>query len=143
MKRIDSSIGTALAVCALLAAHPLPAADTPVATTNASPARTMDKVEFTIGPVYANAPELTVKEGVPRGMVHEFTMHSEASKIYPGIARGKPGIVPYKRKVVVYVPRQYVPGTAAPFIVVQDGLGYTNATMKALDNLIHEKRVYF
>ena len=29
---------------------------------------------------------------------------------------------PYTRKVAVYVPKQYVPGTAAPFIVGADGL---------------------
>src|SRR4051812_24430019 len=65
--------------------------------------------EFTIGPDYANAPELAVKDDVPKGTVHEFTMNSEDSKIYPGIAKNKPGVVPYKRKVWVYVPKQYVP----------------------------------
>src|SRR5678816_1886364 len=97
------------------------AADTP--TTNASPARTSDQVEFRIGPVYANAPELREKSAVPKGTIHEFVMNSEDSKIYPGIAKNTPGTVPYKRKVAVYVPQQYVAGTAAPFIVVQDGIG--------------------
>src|SRR3954453_10754936 len=81
--------------------------------------------EHTIGPDYADAPELKVKEGVPRGELHEFTMNSEDSKIYPGIAKGKTGVVPYKRKVWVYVPKQYVAGTPAPFVVAQDGGGYT------------------
>lgn len=112
-----------------------------VAVTNASPARTKDNVEFTIGPIYVNAPELTLREDVPKGAVHEFTMSSEDSKIYPGIAKKQPGTVPYKRKVCVYVPHQYVAGTPAPFIVVQDGLGYTNAMVRALDNLIYERRV--
>jgi enterochelin esterase-like enzyme len=110
-------------------------------TTNASPARTTDGVEFRIGPVYANAPELTVKPDVPKGTIHEFTMNSEESKIYPGIAKNVPGTVPYKRKVAVYVPRQYEAGTPAPFIVAQDGLGYAGTLPKVLDNLIHEKRV--
>ena len=114
VKRINLLIGSVLAVCALVAVTPLRAADTPVATTNASPTRTKDNVEFIIGPAYANAPELTVKEGVPRGELHEFTMNSEDSKIYPGIARGKPGTVPYQRKVCVYVPKQYGAGSAAP-----------------------------
>ena len=66
-------------------------------------------------------------------------MESTDSKIYPGIARepdtfGTPDpadpaklIVttshpaPYTRQVAVYVPKQYVPGTAAPFIVGADG----------------------
>src|SRR5712691_6993381 len=64
--------------------------------------------DFKIGPTYTNAPELTVKDGVPRGELHEFTMNSEDSKIYPGL-KG-----PYKRKVCVYVPAQYVAGTPAP-----------------------------
>ena len=132
-------------ISVLLAARPTSSADAPPTTapaaTNASPARTKDGVEFVIGPVYANAPELTVKEGVPKGTIHEFTMDSEDSKVYPGIAKNKPGVVPYKRKVAVYVPKQYVAGTPAPFIVAQDGLGYLGSLPKALDNLIHEKRV--
>ncbi len=94
---------------------------------------------FIIGPTHAPAPEMTVHEGVPHGTVYNFTMSSADSKIYPGIARdpgtfGTPiqtiprnSIVttshpaPYTRKVAVYVPKQYVPGTAAPFIVGADG----------------------
>src|SRR4051794_36164855 len=36
--------------------------------------------DFTIGPAYTNAPELTVKDGVPRGVVTQFVMNSEDSK---------------------------------------------------------------
>jgi enterochelin esterase-like enzyme len=128
--------------------NPLQAADavvtnsaSPVTVTNASPTRTQDHVEFTIGPVYADAPELTVRPGVPQGTLHDFTMNSEDSKIYPGIAKNQTGTVPYQRKVCVYVPQQYVPGTPAPFIVAQDGLGYRNALPKALDTLINDHRV--
>src|SRR4029078_12894719 len=46
---------------------------------------------------------------------------------------------PYTRKVAVYVPRQYVPGTAAPFIVGADGPDKLLFT--ALDNLIAAQRV--
>ena len=46
---------------------------------------------------------------------------------------------PYTRKVAVYVPRQYVPGTAAPFIVGADGPDQLLFT--TLDNLIAQKRV--
>src|SRR5215212_2732354 len=42
---------------------------------------------FIIGPTYTPAREMTVKEGIPRGTVHEFAMSSTDSKIYPGIAR--------------------------------------------------------
>jgi iron(III)-enterobactin esterase len=99
---------------------------------------------FVIGPPYTPAPELTVKDGVPKGTIHEFTMDSKDSKIYPGIARNQPGaVVPYTRQVAVYVPAGYAAGTPAPFIVVQDGLSptYRNNLPPILDTLIHEKRV--
>jgi enterochelin esterase-like enzyme len=89
--------------------------------------------------------------------VIEFTMLSSDSKFYPGIARdantcGTPDpnnpakmIVttshpaPYTRHVAVYVPKQYVPGTAAPFIVGADGIDHGLFT--ALDNLIAAHKV--
>ena len=46
---------------------------------------------------------------------------------------------PYSRKVAVYVPQQYVPGTAAPFIVGADGPD--RGLFTTLDNLIAEHRV--
>jgi iron(III)-enterobactin esterase len=112
---------------------------------------------FIIGPTHNRAPEMTVHEGVPQGVVHEFTMKSADSKIYPGIAREANtfGTVdpkdpaklvvttshpaPYTRKVAVYVPKRYVPGAAAPFIVGADGPD--RALFTALDNLIAQKRV--
>lgn len=111
---------------------------------------------FIIGPTYKPAPEMIVQPGVPQGTVYNFTMESTDSKFYPGIAReantfGTPDpadptklIVsshpaPYTRKVAVYVPQQYVPGTTAPFIVGADGPDKSLFT--ALDNLIAQKRV--
>ena len=112
---------------------------------------------FILGPTHNPAPEMTVQEGVPQGTVFNFTMESAGSKFYPGIARepntfGKPDptnpaklIVttshpaPYTRRVAVYVPKQYVPGTAAPFIVGADGPD--KALFTALDNLIAQHRV--
>ena len=94
---------------------------------------------FIIGPTYAVPPETAAQGDIPKGTVIEFTMNSADSKIYPGIARdagalGKPDpadpaklIVttshpaPYTRKVAVYVPKQYVAGSVAPFIVGADG----------------------
>lgn len=145
-KRISNHLCcTLVSLWGIVSAYSTSAADAPasvtVPTTNASPARTKDNVEFVIGPVYANAPELTVRPDVPKGTIHEFTMDSEESKIYPGIAKNRPGTMPYKRKVAVYVPKQYEAGTPAPFIVAQDGLGYAGTLPKVLDNLIHEKRV--
>ena len=46
---------------------------------------------------------------------------------------------PYTRKVAVYVPKQYVAGTVAPFIVGADGPDQVLFT--ALDNLIAEHKV--
>jgi iron(III)-enterobactin esterase len=112
---------------------------------------------FIIGPTHKRAPEMSVQEGVPKGTVHELTMKSADSKIYPGIARepNTSGTVdpadptnlvvttshpaPYTRRVAVYVPKQYVPGTAAPFIVGADGPDRLLFT--ALDNLIAQHKV--
>lgn len=100
-----------------------------------------EETEFTIGPDYADAPETKAKDGVPKGEIHEFTMDSKDSRIYKGIAKDKKGTVPYQRKCAVYVPSQYKKGDEAPFIVVQDGMGYRDVVSKTLDNLIAEKRV--
>ena len=112
---------------------------------------------FIIGPTHTPAPEMTVQEGVPQGMVYTFDMLSKDSKIYPGIARdadtcGQPDpsnpaklIVTtshpgsYTRHVSVYVPKQYVAGTALPFLIGADGPD--KALFTALDNLIAEKKV--
>ncbi len=112
---------------------------------------------FIIGPTHATAAEMVVQESVPQGTIHTFTMSSADSRIYPGIARdaGTFGTVdpsdpaklivttsrpaPYTRRVAVYVPKQYVPGTRAPFIVGADGPDPLLFT--ALDNLIAQKRV--
>ncbi len=102
---------------------------------------------FILGPTHTPAPEMTVREAVPQGTVYNFTMESADSKIYPGIARdtsGGRGVIaskpmPYTRKVAVYVPKQYVAGSVAPFIVGADGPD--PALFTALDNLIAEKKV--
>ncbi len=111
---------------------------------------------FILGPTHPPAPEMTERPDVPRGVVHTFTMNSSDSKIYPGIARAagtrpeidpadpakrivSSGPAPYSRRVAVYIPQQYVPGTVAPFIVGADGPDPLLFT--ALDNLIAQKRV--
>ena len=97
--------------------------------------------DFAIGPQYTNAPELTARDNVPKGMVSRFTMDSADSKIYSGIAKNHPGeLVPYRRGVTVYVPAQYVPGTPAPFFVSQDSMG-RGEMPTILDNMIADKRV--
>src|ERR1044071_1650081 len=74
--------------------------------------------DYIIGAPYAAAPELTQRSDVPKGTIHRFTMDSKDSLRYPGISKtGRPGvIVPYQRRVSVYVPSQYVAGTPAPFL---------------------------
>ncbi len=111
---------------------------------------------FIIGPTHNPAPEITVTEGVPQGTVSTFTIESSDSKIYPGIAHeantsgtadpSDPAKMvvttshpaPYTRQVAVYVPKQYVAGTEAPFIIGADGPD--RALFTALDNLIAEHR---
>jgi iron(III)-enterobactin esterase len=112
---------------------------------------------FIIGPTHNRAAETVAQTNVPQGTIFNFTMSSADSKIYPGIARdagtsGRPDpndpakmvvttshSAPYTRKVAVYVPKQYVPGTAAPFIVGADGPD--GMLFPTLDNLIAEKKV--
>jgi enterochelin esterase family protein len=97
--------------------------------------------DLTIGPDYADAPEIKAKDGVPKGKLHDFVMKSEDSKIYKGIAKGKKGTVPYERKVAVYVPEGLDKKKPAPFLIAQDGGWYRGVIPPTLDNLIHEKRV--
>ena len=84
-------------------------------------------------------------------------MSSADSKYYPGIARDKGTFgtpdpndpaklvvttshpAPYTRKVAVYVPKDYVPGSVAPFIVGADGPDRMLFT--ALDGLIPEHKL--
>src|SRR5687768_15208720 len=42
---------------------------------------------FIIGPTHKKAEAMNVKDGVPKGTIHNLTMKSEDSKFYPGIAR--------------------------------------------------------
>ena len=112
---------------------------------------------FILGPTHSPAPETIVKEDVPHGQVFNLTMSSADSKIYPGIARDKDTFgtpdpedpaklvvttshaAPYTRKLAVYVPKQYVAGTAAPFIIGADGPD--TLLFNTLDNMIAQKRV--
>jgi iron(III)-enterobactin esterase len=111
---------------------------------------------FILGPTHNPAPEMTPQEGVPKGEIYTFTMESTDSKIFPGVAReanaffsadpNDPSKIvtsnhpaPYTRRVSVYVPKQYISGTAAPFIVGADGPDQMLFT--ALDSLIAEHRV--
>ena len=112
---------------------------------------------FIIGPSHPVTPETTTQNSVPKGTVIEFTMNSSDSKIYPGIARDANTFgtadpadpaklvvttshpAPYTRKVAVYVPKQYVPGSVAPFIVGADGPD--GLLFSTLDTLIAQQKV--
>lgn len=122
---------------------------------------------FILGPTHKAAPELAGFAAHPpergatpefaHGRVVTFTMTSTESKKYPGIARvpdvrGKPDpndpaklIVtnsqpaPWTRLVAVYIPADYKPGTAAPFIVGADGPDWM--LFSALDSLIAAHRI--
>jgi enterochelin esterase family protein len=111
---------------------------------------------FVIGPTHDAAPGMTQADA-PKGTVIELTMNSSKSRIYPGIARdpntfGIPDPVnpaklvvttshaaPYTRKVAVYVPKQYVSGSVAPFIVGTDGPDLL--LFSALDELIARHKI--
>ena len=112
---------------------------------------------FIIGPTHPAAPELAGPIEIHNGAVYNFEMSSADSKIYPGIARdvgtfGTPDPndpaklvvrtshpAPYIRRVAVFVPKQYVPRTAAPFIVGADGPD--PLLFAALEGLIAQKRI--
>ncbi len=97
--------------------------------------------DYTVGPTYQPAPELTPRTDVPHGKVYEFVMHSTDSLRYPGISRNTtPKIIPYDRHVHVYIPAQYLQGTPAPFMVSQDSMG-RNHLPTILDNMIADHRV--
>jgi iron(III)-enterobactin esterase len=111
---------------------------------------------FIIGPTHSPAPEMTAQE-LTHGVVVEFTMDSVDSKYYPGIAREKGTFgtpdpndpaklvvttshpAPYTRKIAVYVPKDYLPGSVAPFIVGADGPDRMLFT--ALDGLIPQHKL--
>ena len=112
---------------------------------------------YVLGPTHTAAREASEQPGVPQGSVSQFTLNSTESTFYPGIARdpntfGTPDpndparlVVTtshpahYTRIVTVYVPKQYVTGTHAPFIVGADGPDRELFTV--LDNLIAAHRI--
>src|ERR1022692_2390330 len=93
--------------------------------------------DIKIGPPYMAAVETKVRADVPKGMMKSFTMDRKGSKFFPidEKLKNKP-----TRKVSVYIPKQYVPGTPAAFAVIQDA-SYMNQLPTILDNMIHDKRL--
>ena len=98
---------------------------------------------YLVGPTYVAAPETKAVEGVPQGKIQQFQIDSKTTQRFnPGIAREEFGVpdpnnpktlivkthtIDYKRTITVYIPAQYVPGTAAPLLVTHDGPGLAQA----------------
>jgi iron(III)-enterobactin esterase len=95
--------------------------------------------DFTIGPDYTMSVDLR-DNGAPKGKSFNFTMRSEDSATFRGedatlLAQHRHS---FTRRIDVYVPARYQDGTAAPFLIVQDGPGQLNLVKNALDNLTSE-----
>jgi iron(III)-enterobactin esterase len=80
--------------------------------------------DFEIGPNYTRDPDLT-DQGKPKGKSFSFTMPLADSKIFDATDDTLRSAARKERGITVYVPKAYVDGTAAPFMVVQDGEGPT------------------
>jgi len=110
---------------------------------------------FVLGPTHPAASDTVENASVPKGVVCIFAMESGDSKMYPGITRAPrdpdapppppnsrmvPVMpAPYSRRVYVYIPKQYVAGTVAPFIVGADGPD--NMLFTTLDNMFAAKKL--
>lgn len=65
--------------------------------------------DFTIMPPYAGTVQVM---NVPHSTKYQFQMQNSASKVYPGTGT---------RPITIYIPKQYVDGAEAPFIIITDG----------------------
>lgn len=102
---------------------------------------TMGDGDFTVGPSYTKDSDLTDK-GATKGRSFggsdsPITLRSSDSKIFNGsdstlLSQNQHA---FTRNVQVYVPARYRDGTAAPFLVIQDGPGQLGLVSRALDNL--------
>ena len=92
--------------------------------------------DFTVGPDYTMSPDL-MDQGAPEGRDFSFTMDSNDSAIFRGedTTLSAQNQHPFTRQVSVYIPAEYVDGTEAPILVIQDGPGPLNLVKRALDNL--------
>jgi enterochelin esterase family protein len=93
--------------------------------------------DFEIGPDYKDAPEISKVDGVAEGKSFSFTMQSKTSAFFTG---HDPTLKPelsgdFTRKVEVVIPKAYVDGAEAPFMVVQDARD-RNPIVNSINNLI-------
>jgi len=101
--------------------------------------------DYSMAPPYRPAPDNAVREGVPEGKVITFHMDMAESKFFPP-SPGPDGAPPAPREVNVYIPAQYVPGTAAPLLFCHDAMGMHDTKPAPylptiLDNMIADKRL--
>lgn len=78
---------------------------------------------------FVAAPEMSSMPGVTKGKTYQFQMGN--SKTF-----GDGG-----RAAAVYLPAGYVSGTEIPFMVAQDGLGFSGDVRPMLDNMIADGRL--
>jgi hypothetical protein len=96
---------------------------------------------------FTAAPEISAPSGVPKGTRLKFVIAKGTSKFHPVCAMPKACdlyATADDREINVYVPMQYVKGTPAPVIVVQDGnqlFGWVDLLSNTLDNLIGAKKL--
>jgi iron(III)-enterobactin esterase len=79
--------------------------------------------------------DVAAHDGTPHGTKLKFVMPTGSTQHYP---------TANDREINVYVPMQYVKGTPAPVIVVQDGnqfFGWVDLVSNTLDNLIAAKKI--
>jgi enterochelin esterase-like enzyme len=88
--------------------------------------------DYTIGPPYSGLEQ----QDVPEGTTYQWSMPSSESAIYRGDDATLNNPQSFNRGVRVYIPAQYVDGSAAPLIVVQDG--YVGDLEVATNNLVAE-----
>ena len=122
--------------------------------------QTLADGNYLVGPDYVAVPESKANLAVPQGKIQQFQIDSKTTQRFnPGIARNVFGTpdpknpktlivdihnIDYKRTITIYIPAQYVPGTAAPLLVTHDGPGLGQPDMNTasiLDNLIAQKRI--
>jgi enterochelin esterase-like enzyme len=98
--------------------------------------------DFTIMPPYTAHPLIKVIASNPHGKIYRFTLPSQGT-LFDGLDKtlATANQHTFTRDVRLYVPKQYVDGTSAPFMVVQDGDGYVTDVQNSLDNLIAAKKV--
>ena len=78
---------------------------------------------------YAPGPDSKPQEGVPKGELIKGNYTSGGKSVFPG----------GYRDYTVYIPQQIDRAKAAPFMVLQDGGGYSAPVV--FDNLIHKKEM--